>query len=103
MRVGRDCEQLGGEGDNVRHSDKISNNRVAIVAVAITERIFAAFAMRHYSGIVFVVSATSLKLLAYIALGSAAGGIARYLIGVTVQSRASVGFPVATLLINVTG
>ena len=46
---------------------------------------------------------TSLKLLAYIALGSAAGGIVRYLIGVAVQSRSSVGFPVATLLINVTG
>jgi CrcB protein len=49
------------------------------------------------------VPTTSLKLLAYIALGSAAGGIARYLIGVAVQSRASVGFPIATLLINVTG
>ena len=46
---------------------------------------------------------TSLKLLAYIALGSAAGGLARYLIGVAVQSRSTVGFPVATLLINVTG
>lgn len=46
---------------------------------------------------------TSIKLLAYIALGSAAGGIARYLIGVVVQSRASIGFPIATLLINVSG
>jgi CrcB protein len=49
------------------------------------------------------VPSTSLKLLAYIALGSAAGGLARYLIGVAVQSRSTVGFPVATLLINVTG
>ncbi len=46
---------------------------------------------------------TSLKLLAYIALGSAAGGLARYLIGVAVQSRSTIGFPVATLLINVSG
>jgi CrcB protein len=49
------------------------------------------------------VPSTSLKLLAYIALGSAAGGLARYLIGVAVQSRSTIGFPVATLLINVSG
>lgn len=46
---------------------------------------------------------TSLKIIAYIAAGSALGGVARYIIGVTVQSRASIGFPIATLFINVTG
>lgn len=45
----------------------------------------------------------SLKLLAYIALGSAAGGVIRHLLGVAVQTRAQIGFPVGTLLINVTG
>ena len=49
------------------------------------------------------VPSTSLKILAYIALGSAAGGVARYLIGVWVQSRAGIGFPIGTLLINVSG
>jgi CrcB protein len=62
-----------------------------------------AFAMRCRRRIASGVPSTSLKLLAYIALGSAAGGIARYLIGVAVQTRTTIGFPVGTLLINVTG
>jgi CrcB protein len=71
--------------------------------VTITEPRLSAFAIVHCRTVASGVPSTSLKLLASIALGSAAGGIARYLIGVAVQSRASVGFPVATLLINVTG
>ena len=39
----------------------------------------------------------------YVALGSAAGGVARYLLGGWVQDRAGGTFPVQTLLINVTG
>ena len=71
--------------------------------MASTESFFSVFAVPRICGIASIVPSTSLKLLAYIALGSAAGGIVRYLIGVAVQSRSSVGFPVATLLINVTG
>lgn len=39
----------------------------------------------------------------YVAVGAAVGGVARYLVTVAVQQRAGPGFPVATLLINVTG
>jgi CrcB protein len=39
----------------------------------------------------------------YVALGSAAGGAARYLLGGWIQDRAGGTFPVQTLLINVTG
>jgi CrcB protein len=39
----------------------------------------------------------------YVALGSAAGGVLRYLLGGWIQQRAGTGFPVQTLLINVTG
>jgi CrcB protein len=39
----------------------------------------------------------------YVALGSAAGGVLRYLLGGWVQERAGTSFPVQTLLINVTG
>ncbi len=38
----------------------------------------------------------------YVALGGAAGSVSRYLLSVAVQSRAGV-FPIATLLINVSG
>jgi CrcB protein len=71
--------------------------------VALTEPLLPVFAILRLYGIACIVPSTSLKLLTYIALGSAAGGLARYLIGVAVQSRSTVGFPVATLLINVTG
>ena len=39
----------------------------------------------------------------YVAAGAALGGALRYLVTVFVQGRAGPGFPVATLLINVTG
>ena len=39
----------------------------------------------------------------YVALGSAVGGVLRYLLGGWVQDRAGTTFPVQTLLINVTG
>jgi CrcB protein len=39
----------------------------------------------------------------FVALGSAAGGVARYLLGGWVQERTGSTFPIQTLLINVTG
>ena len=42
-------------------------------------------------------------MVLYIAIGSAVGGVARYLLASWVQSRFGAGFPVGTLLINVTG
>ncbi|MFN2567463.1 MAG: fluoride efflux transporter CrcB [Gemmatimonadaceae bacterium] len=39
----------------------------------------------------------------YVALGSAAGGVARFLLGAFVQQRAGAAFPVGTLVVNVTG
>ncbi|MGH7671016.1 MAG: fluoride efflux transporter CrcB [Gemmatimonadaceae bacterium] len=39
----------------------------------------------------------------YVAVGAAVGGALRYLATVLIQSRAGPGFPVATMLINVTG
>ena len=39
----------------------------------------------------------------YVAIGAAIGGALRYLVTVFVQQRAGPGFPVATMLINVTG
>lgn len=42
-------------------------------------------------------------LYLFIAIGSALGGVTRYAVGVTLQPRFGLEFPVATLLINVTG
>jgi CrcB protein len=42
-------------------------------------------------------------MLWFVALGSAAGGMARYLLGGWIQERAGTVFPVQTLVINVTG
>ncbi len=39
----------------------------------------------------------------YVALGGAIGSAARYLVGLTVQSRSGLDFPVGTLLVNITG
>lgn len=44
-----------------------------------------------------------LVLIGYAALGGAIGTVARYLLTLAIQPRAGAGFPVATLLINVTG
>ena len=46
---------------------------------------------------------TKLVLIGLAALGGAIGTVARYLLTLAVQPRAGAGFPVATLLINVTG
>jgi CrcB protein len=39
----------------------------------------------------------------YVALGSAVGGVTRYLLGGWIQTRAGTTFPIQTLLINLTG
>ena len=39
----------------------------------------------------------------YVALGAALGGALRYLATVYIQQRAGPGFPVATMMINITG
>jgi fluoride exporter len=39
----------------------------------------------------------------YVAIGAAIGGVLRYLATVFIQTRAGPGFPVATMLINITG
>ena len=44
-----------------------------------------------------------MKLLWYVALGSAVGGVARVLLGTAVQHRALGAFPVGTFVVNVTG
>lgn len=41
-------------------------------------------------------------MLWYVALGSAAGGMARYALGMAVQSRVGIGFPAGTLVVNIT-
>lgn len=42
-------------------------------------------------------------ILLAVAGGGAVGSVVRYLVGVTVQNRAGGGFPVGTLVVNVTG
>lgn len=44
-----------------------------------------------------------LPMLWYIALGSALGGVSRYLVGGLVQRAAGAGFPLGTLAVNVSG
>jgi CrcB protein len=39
----------------------------------------------------------------YIALGSAIGGVLRYLLGGAIQRAAGPGFPVGTMLVNISG
>jgi len=39
----------------------------------------------------------------YVAFGSALGGVARFLVGSVVQNRAGSGFPLGTMVVNVTG
>lgn len=38
-----------------------------------------------------------------VALGGAAGSVARYVLGAAVQARAGAGFPYGTLVVNITG
>ena len=42
-------------------------------------------------------------MLWYVAIGSAVGGVSRYLLGGVIQRTLAASFPVGTLLINVTG
>ena len=44
-----------------------------------------------------------MRLIWYVALGGAIGSAARYVIGLSVQSRTGFDFPVGTLLVNLTG
>lgn len=39
----------------------------------------------------------------FIAIGSALGGVTRYLVGAFIQQRAGIAFPYGTLLVNITG
>jgi CrcB protein len=39
----------------------------------------------------------------WVAAGSAAGGVARFLLGTAIQQRAGGAFPIGTLLVNLTG
>lgn len=39
----------------------------------------------------------------WVALGGAAGSVARYLLGYAIQQRIGPGFPIGTLIINITG
>ncbi len=45
----------------------------------------------------------SFLMLWYIALGSALGGVSRYLLGGLVQRQTGEGFPAGTLVVNITG
>ena len=42
-------------------------------------------------------------MLWYIALGGAAGSVARYLLGILLQARSGSVFPIGTLVVNITG
>ncbi len=42
-------------------------------------------------------------LIWYIALGSAIGGVSRYVVGAALQQRFGMTFPVGTLIVNITG
>lgn len=44
-----------------------------------------------------------MKLLLYVGLGAAVGGMSRYLLAGFIQQRAGPGFPLGTLVINVSG
>lgn len=45
----------------------------------------------------------SVAMVLFIALGSAAGGAARFLLGTFIQGRFGAGFPMGTLLVNISG
>ena len=42
-------------------------------------------------------------MILYVALGGAAGSVARYVVGLAVQGRSGFDFPVGTLVVNLTG
>jgi CrcB protein len=44
-----------------------------------------------------------MRVIWYVALGGAVGSVARYVVGVAIQSRTGIDFPVGTLLANISG
>lgn len=44
-----------------------------------------------------------MRVIWYVALGGAVGSVTRYIVGVVVQGRAGLDFPISTLLVNVSG
>jgi fluoride exporter len=44
-----------------------------------------------------------MRVIWYIALGGALGSVTRYLVGLGIQSRTGLDFPVGTLFVNITG
>jgi CrcB protein len=44
-----------------------------------------------------------MRVIWYVALGGAVGTVTRYLVGIAVQSRSGLDFPVGTLLVNLSG
>jgi fluoride exporter len=42
-------------------------------------------------------------IVLYVALGSAVGGVCRFLLGAAIQQRVDTSFPIGTLVINITG
>jgi CrcB protein len=44
-----------------------------------------------------------MRMIWFIALGGAAGSVARYLLGTAIQRHGGVGFPLGTLAVNVSG
>ena len=44
-----------------------------------------------------------IRVALYVALGSAVGGVARFLLGAFIQQKAGAEFPLGTLVINITG
>lgn len=44
-----------------------------------------------------------MRLIWYITLGGAVGTVTRYLVGIAVQSRSGLDFPVGTLFVNLSG
>lgn len=46
---------------------------------------------------------SSIPMVWFVAVGSALGGVTRYLLGAFLQQRAGTSFPIGTLIINITG
>ncbi len=44
-----------------------------------------------------------MRVIWYVALGGAVGSVLRYVVGVAVQGRTGLDFPVGTLLVNISG
>ncbi len=44
-----------------------------------------------------------MRVIWYVALGGAAGSVIRYVVGVAVQGRTGLDFPVGTLVVNISG